>query len=209
VVQAAGFSPTDLFSMGNTFTAPSPTSASGHYHSVQDQVVARSTINPSPPVLPGTPPNNHRTIFEVPPGSTTAQIQSAINNAVASGTPRPVVHIQPGVNTITATLVVPANSDIQIIGDGGYSQLNWGGTTSGPVMPLQGPSKAILRDFPINGSSNSADGIEVDNADQVGSSIFMEQANLSYSLTNLLVDGLDYTNLNYTISITIMIPPLE
>src|SRR5207245_7041615 len=125
-VTAAGFSPTDLFSMGNTFTVSSPTYGSGHYHSVQDQVVARSTINPSPPPLPGTPPNNHRQIFEVTPGSTAAQIQQVINNAAASGTTRPVVHIQPGSYSINTTLVVPAGSDMKIIGDGSYARHAWG-----------------------------------------------------------------------------------
>jgi len=179
--------------MGNTFTVSSPTSANGHYHSVQDQVVARSTINPSAPTLPGTPPNNHRQIFEVTPGSTAAQIQQVINNAAASGTVKPVVHIQPGSYSINATLVVPANSDMQIIGDGYYSRFTWTGSTTGPVMRLQGPSKATLRDFSVSGS-NSADGIEVDNGDQPGSRVFMEQSTLSWSDTNLFVDGLDYTN---------------
>src|SRR5437899_12502821 len=120
--------------MGNTFTASSPTYGSGHYHSVQDKVVARSTVNPTMPTLPGTPPNNHRQIFEVTPGSTAAQIQQLINQAAASGTTRPVVHIQPGSYSINTTLVVPANSDLQIIGDGNYSQLNWSlGSTAAPV----------------------------------------------------------------------------
>ena len=180
--------------MGNTFTVSSPTYGNGHYHSVQDQVVARSTVNPSPPTLPGTPPNNHRQIFEVTPGSTAAQIQQMINNAAASGTPSPSCIIQPGSYSINATLVVPAGSDMQIIGDGYYSRLTWSGSTAGPVMRLQGPSKATLRDFSVSGNGNSADGIEVDNADQAGSRVFMEQAILSCSHTNLFVDGLDYTN---------------
>jgi hypothetical protein len=187
----------DLFSIGNTFTVSSPEgpNSAGHYHSVQDQVVARSTVNPTMPTLPGTPPNNNRQIFEVTPGSTAAQIQQAINAAAASGTTRPVVHIQPGSYSINTTLAVPANSDLQIIGDGNYSVLGWSGTGSGPVLRLQGPSKAILRDFLVNGNGHSADGIEVDNADQSGSRVFMEQVNLGSSYTNLFVDGLDYTNL--------------
>jgi hypothetical protein len=186
----------DLFSMGNTFTVSSPTTVvgGGHNHSIQDQIVARSTVNPSPPLLPGTPTNYHRQIFEVTPGSTAAQIQQVINQAAASGTTRPVVHIQPGAYSINTTLVVPAGSDMQIIGDGGYSQLNWSGSTAGPVLRLQGPSKAILRDFSVNGNNSSADGIEVDNADQSGSRVFMEQSTIRHSNTNLFVDGLDYTN---------------
>jgi hypothetical protein len=89
---------------------------------------------------------------------------------------------------------VPANSDMQIIGDGSYSQLVWSGAGTGPVLRLQGPSKATLRDFSVNGNNYTADGIEVANADQPGSRVFMEQANPSMSRTSLFVDSLDYTN---------------
>jgi hypothetical protein len=80
-----------------SFVSSPESAANGRrYHSINDQVAARSTVNPAMPTLPGTPPNNHRQIFEVAPGSTAAQIQQVINNAAASGTTRPVVHIQPG-----------------------------------------------------------------------------------------------------------------
>jgi Pectate lyase superfamily protein len=195
----------DLFSMGNTFTVSSPETAAGHYHSINDQIVNRSAVNPTMPTLPGTPPNNNRQIFEASPaGSGTActaaspcAVQQAINNAAnaeQSGTIRPVVHIQPGSYSISATITVPAtvNSGIQIIGDGGYSILSAAGAN--PVMRLQGPSKAILRDFAVTANGLAVDGIEVDNADQPGSHIFMDQALLGSSHTNLSVDGLDYTN---------------
>jgi hypothetical protein len=193
-VVAIGTCFSDSFSMGNTFTVSSPVPIGARNHSIQDQVVARSTINSTMPTLPGTPPNNHRQIFEVTSGATATQIQQVINTAAASGTTRPVVHIQPGSYSINTTLVVPAGSDMQIIGEGGYSQLNWSpGSTAGPVIRLLGPSRAILRDFSVSGG-NSVDGIEVDNADQPGSRVFMEQSNLGASNTNLFVDGLDYTN---------------
>jgi hypothetical protein len=210
VVLAQGFtgSFTDLFSMGNTFTVTSPEKdASGHYHTINDQVVARSTVNPTMPTLPGTPPNNNRQIFEASPtGSGTActasapcSVQQAITNAAhaeQTGAIRPVAHIAAGTYGITATITVPAtvNSGIQIIGDGGYSLLQWTISSAGPVMRLLGPSKVILRDFAVNGEENHANGIELDNADQAGSSVFMEQANLSSSYTNLFIDALDYAN---------------
>lgn len=194
VVKVANWNPSDLFSMGNTFTVPSPTYANGHYHSIGDQVVARSTINPSLPALPEAPPNHNRQIFEVAPGSTAAQIQQAINAAAATGTEKPVVHLQPGTYSINTTLVVPARSDVQIVGDGYYSRFIWNGSVTGAVIQLTGPSTATLRDFSVSGNNYRGDGIEVQNADQPGSSIFMEQANLFWDDTKLLVDGLDYTN---------------
>jgi hypothetical protein len=210
----------DLFSMGNTFTIgsgscslspASPAYSSGHCHEINDQAVARSTINPTVPTLPGTPPNNNRQIFEASPtGSGTActtaspcSVQQAITNAAnaeQSGAIHPVAHIAAGAYNIISTITVPAtvNSGIQIIGDGNYSQLTWTGIVGGgPVMRLLGPSKVILRDFYVEGynsAGNSIAGLEIDNADQPGSRVFMEQAALANSQPNLFVDGLDYTN---------------
>jgi hypothetical protein len=215
----------DIFSLGNTFTTgtgtctispsgvgpASPVWGGPHCHEINDQVVARSTINPTVPTLPGTPPNNNRQIFEASPtGSGTActaaspcSVQQAITNAAnaeQSGAIHPVAHIAAAAYNINSTITVPAtvNSGIQIIGEGNYSQLTWTGAVGGgPVMRLLGPSKAILRDFRVagyNSAGNSIAGIEIDNADQAGSRIFMEQAALADSQPNLFVDGLDYTN---------------
>jgi hypothetical protein len=183
---------TTLFSMGNTFTATSPVSATGHLHSINDQIVSRGMVNPSPPPLPGTPPNNGRQIFEVTAGSSASQIQSAINSAASAGS-RAVVHIQPGNYSINATLTLPANSDIQIIGDGYNSHLSWSGGAGGPVLRLNGPSKVVLREFSI-WANNNAEGIEINAADETGGRIWMEQANLGSSQTNLFVDALDRTS---------------
>ena len=208
----------DLFSMGNTFTLgsgsctlTSPAYSSGHCHEITDQLVAGSTINPTMPTLPGTPPNLNRRIFDASPtGSGTActtaspcSVQHAITNAAnaeQSGAIHPVAHIAAGSYNITARIIIPAtvNSGIQIIGDGSYSQLAWTGAVGGgPVIRLLGPSKAILRDFLVEGynsGGNSAAAIEVDDADQPGSRVFMEQVLLTRSQPNLLVGGLDATN---------------
>ena len=194
VVVAAGFSRTDLFSLGNTFTVYSPIYSSGRLHSINDKVVDRSRINIAMPTLPGTSPKDNLTIFEVAPGSTAAKIQKVINQAASSRSDRSVVHLPRGSYLVDRTLEVPANTDIQIVGDGYYSRLAWVGKTTGPVLRLEGPSKATLREFSVNGNGHSADGIEVDDADQPGSRIFMESTFLSYSYTNLFVEALDNTN---------------
>jgi len=202
----------DLFSIGNIFTiTPSETfNASGvgfHGHSIDDQVVPRAAINPRPPILPGTPPNLGRTVFETSPtGSGTActtvapcSVQQGVTNAAnaeqTGSSVHPVVHIPVGSYSLTSTITVPAtvNSGIQIIGDGYYSALNWAnGASSGPVIKLIGPNKCILRDFLVNGI-NIANGIEATNVDQVGSRVFILEPLLSSSQTNLFVDALDYT----------------
>ncbi len=197
-VVSSGFAIGSLFSMGNTFTtgtlsatcagsSPVTILASGLCHSINDQVVSRSTVNPAQPTLPSTPPNNSRTIFEVVAGSSAATIQTAINNAVAAGT-RSVVHLQAGAYSIGTTLTTPANATIQIIGD----QVTLLTCSASPCLKLNGPSKVTLRDFRMIAGAN--DGIEINAADQVGARVFMQfplVANTSGA--GIFVDALDYT----------------
>ena len=191
-----GFVESDITSIGNTFTVANPLSNNGRAISIDDQVVARSSMNPIPPTLPGTPPNLNREVFEVSPGATAAAIQLAINNAAAKNGNRAVVHIPYGVYSIPQTLEVPA-SDVQIVGDGfgdiRGTILRWTGSTAGPVIQVDGPSQATFRDFEVDGSG-TADGIVVDDVDQTNSRVYMDQAQLSAGRqTNLLIDGLDNT----------------
>src|SRR5262249_30017106 len=150
-------------SMGNTFTIgsgsctlTSPVFARRKCHEISDQVVPYDSIKPIQPVLPGTPPNNNRMVIEVAPGSTAAQIQAAIDSAVSSGSTRPVVHLQAGQYNISQTINVPAGSDLQLIGDGNNTALNWLGPAGGVLLDLQGPSKATLRDLNANGGYYTA-----------------------------------------------------
>jgi hypothetical protein len=196
--------------------------------SLDDVVVSRSTVLPtcvSPtwtclPTLPVTPPNNHRTIFETTPSAsgsapcnpTPCSLQTAITAAAAaeaSGTVHPVVHVAPGTYNVTSTITVPAtvNSGIQIIGDGYTSHLSASGGLSGPVLQLQGSggnvSKVILKGFYVSGGG-VVDGIEVDNADQPGSIVYMEQPFAEQSNINILVDSLDYTQVEIHNLLTIL-----
>jgi chitodextrinase len=198
VVQSSYDAP-DMVAVSNTFTVGNPMTVVGgsgtpRFINVDSQTVSRNSLNITAPTLPGVLPNNHRTVFEVPAGANASIIQSAINQAAALNGQRPVVHLPVGNYALTQTLVVPANTDVQIIGDGGLTQLQWGGPTgTNPVIRLAGPSRAILRDFLIATEGNSA-GIQVDNADQSGARIFMEQTNLTRGQNaSLLVDQLDNT----------------
>ncbi len=188
----------DLFAMGNTFTVAAPyESAVARLHSIDDVTVARSSLNPSPPTLPGTPPNNSRTIFEVTPtcgGSCATTIQTAINNAVAAGS-KSVVHLQAGTYFISSMISTPANADIQIIGDGGITFLQWNGGVGGPMFRLNGPSKVIVRDIRSNAPAGQADLIEINTADQAGSRIFMEGGGAGGGTSNagIFYDTLDRT----------------
>jgi hypothetical protein len=187
----------DMVAVSNTFTVSNPMTVTGgsgspRFINVDNQTVARSSLTITAPTLPGVLPDNNRTVFEVAAGASGSAIQAAINQAAALSSQRPVVHLAQGTYTILSTLTVPANADVQIIGDGGVTVLEWGGAQgTNPVMRLAGPSRAILRDFMIQTYGKSA-GIQVDNADQVGARIYMEQATLTRGLTaGLLVDQLD------------------
>src|SRR5262245_59897153 len=64
-------------------------------------------------------------------------------------------------------------------------------------MRLQGPSRAILRDFMVRGGQSNAIGIVIENADQPNSRVYIQQpyANVSQQ-SSLLVDGVDYTRVD-------------
>ena len=195
VVDAYGpnYKQAEFFSMGNTFTATNALSSNGRLHTYLDKVVDRATINPTAPTLPDTPAFQNRHIYEITAGSSASTIQGVIDTAYASSYDNPIIHLQAGSYSISTTLSVPANRDLQIIGDGFNTNLNWSGAGQGPVLQLNGPSHVVLRDFYINGNNNAANAIVVNNADQEGGSVFVEQALWNNSTTNLKVDGLDYT----------------
>jgi hypothetical protein len=186
----------DVESVGNTFAAGDTIDVGGgELIEIGDQVVPYASVNPPKPALPGTLPNLNRQVFEVPTGSSASAIQSVINLAFGQNGNRPVVHIPYGTYSINQTLVVPP-SDIQIAGDGygvgsGGTVLDWTGSGTGPVLEIDGPSKATLRDIGITGT---ADGILADNIDQKDSRVYMDQAQLGcfgYTQSSLLVNGLD------------------
>jgi hypothetical protein len=144
-------------SFNNTYTISSPVSVTGSGSNLteyNDSIVSRSNINPTAPSY-STPPNTTRTIYEVTARSSAATIQAAINNAVAQQGNRPVVHLQAGYYNIASTISIPANLDVQIIGDGGQTGLTWTGSAgTGPMFEFHSPGKGSIQDVALNGSSN-------------------------------------------------------
>jgi Pectate lyase superfamily protein len=145
-------------SFNNTFTVSSPVSVTGSGSNLteyNDSIVSRSNINPTVPSY-STPPNTSRTIYEVAARSSAATIQAAINNAVAQQGNRPVVHLQAGYYNIASTISIPANLDVQIIGDGAHTDLIWTGTSgTGPMFEFHSPSKASIQDVKLDGNGNT------------------------------------------------------
>lgn len=200
----------NVMSLGNVFGVPAGFTgalvgqrSTGRLRSFDPAPVGRSTINPSPLTLPGTPPNFHRAIFEASASgspsancsvATPCTIQHAIDIANASVDANPVVHIQPGSYSIATTLTVPANRHMQIVGDGVASGLSWSGGASGTVLQLTGPSKAVVRELALYGNNRRATCLLVTNADQPGSRVFVEQPFMYDSGTQFLSNGLHNTN---------------
>ena len=83
----------------------------------------------------------NRQVYEIPRGAGASEIQHAINSAGRLCGKRPVVHLPAADYQINKTLVCPANCDIQIDGDGGFSTLRWSGQRSGPALILFWPLK--------------------------------------------------------------------
>jgi hypothetical protein len=145
-------------------------------------------------LAPQTPTNLQRTIIEVPVGAPGSAIQAAIRAAAQRQGQRPVVHVPAGNYRIEQTVEIPAGSDVQLVGDGARSRLEWAGQGRGPVLRLKGPARATLRDLEISGARR-ADGLVIENSDQHGARIFMEQANITRAQqVGLLVHGLKYAN---------------
>src|SRR5262249_29098948 len=157
---------TDLTAIGNTFTVPNPMFTSGRLVDIDNSIVSASTINPSEPTLPPTEPNLNRPVVEVAVGSSDLQIQQAINFAVAQyNGQRPVVHIPAGTYNLANTVTIPANSDVQLVGDGMFATvLVYTGSGSGPTVQIEGPSHATLRDIGLNGSQR-VDALDATNID--------------------------------------------
>ena len=104
------------------------------------------------------------------------------------------MHLPKGSYSIGTTLSVPANADLQIVGDGTNSQLNWSGVAGGTILRMNGPSRAILRDFIRANGGNAANGIAIENADQPGARVYLEGFVTEPPMqTTLLADGLTST----------------
>jgi hypothetical protein len=171
----------NLVSVGNTFTVPDPLVSLERFLTIDDRVVDRAGIEWDMPELPGFLPNRHRVVFEVPAGANATTIQQAVDAAAAQAGMRPVVHLPPGQYHLDRTLVIPAGSDLQLVGDGRIytTMLDGQVPKGGELLRLEGPSQASLRDFAIWGGSDAGAAIAINQCDQAGARIFGEQVSIS------------------------------
>ncbi len=192
-----GAANSDYIAIGNTFTVTNPVAIDGNKIEYDNKVVARSSLSRlAGQTLPGVEPNLNRKIFEVPPGASAAVIQAVINKAAKVSGTRPVVHFPSGDYKISATLSIPANSDVQMVGDGNGNQnssiLTWTGATPSPIILITGPAKATLRDITFRGNTVTTN-ILITNADQKGSRIFLQESRQAGGQVGMLTNQLDHT----------------
>jgi hypothetical protein len=185
-------------SVGNTFTSTNAVRANpgGIF---LDDVVTLEKLPVTLPKMPGTLPNLKRTVIDLAGPTNSAGLQAAINKAATFSGQRPVVHLPPGIYGINQTVTIPAGCDLQLVGDGARTELRWAGSNSGPVLRLAGPARATLRDFIIFGTFNSflADGIEIDNCDQPGARIHLDQVDVRQAASvGFLAEGLVNANID-------------
>jgi hypothetical protein len=162
----------DVVSLGNTFSVATPFDVNGRHVAIDDRVVARTEIDRAQPRLPTVLRNRHRKIHEVARGANAVTIQAIVNEAAKETGSRPVVHVPFGEYTIDRGIVVPP-SDMQIVGDGSLTVLRWSGNGRGPVIAVDGPSTATLRDFRVD-ANQTADGMIVTNVDQKGARVYLQ-----------------------------------
>jgi hypothetical protein len=154
----------------------------GRFRRIAEKTVDAKLIPDVLPKLPPTPPQSKRRIFEVNAGASSSQIQQAIHEASKLAGRQPVVHLPMGNYKLNQTLVIPAGCDIQLVGDGAgetATRLNWAGAEDGVLLRLDGPSRAILRDFYIHAPNTRA--LLIEDADQPGGRIFADQLNINGS----------------------------
>lgn len=149
-----------MISVGNTYSISNKYSCSGGTPQCWQLSDTVGTVRGSAYNWP-TPANLGRTIFDIAPGSNAATIQSAINSAVAHKGKHPVVHFPAGSYPVRTTLSIPANLDVQLIGDGYNSIINFSGT--GSVFKCSSPCKMSAQDFALKG--NMADGFLIGTED--------------------------------------------
>lgn len=171
----------DVASIGNQYTVSSPikvVDGSDRVYSLDDTVVSRSAIDGTVPLMQSAPMRTNRKVYEVPAGAGDTVIQAIIYTAAQSGLPNPIVHFPPGTYKISKTLVIPALSQIQLVGDALTTTLQWTGPNYGILFQLDGPSYATIRDMHILANQPSARAFVLNNANQANGRVLVMGSSL-------------------------------
>ena len=203
VVQVAP--PTDganCISIGNRFFGASGVTVKGTLTELDNQVSAYAKAGEkerAAPVLSPAAPLAQRRVFALTPKANAITLQQAIDEAAQLNGQKPVVYLPAGRYAIEKTVTIPANTDLQLIGDGCESVLTWEGENGGTMLKVAGPTRATLGDFQIVGIWNRkgatlGKGIVAENVDQAGGQILFDQVTACGCVNQgMLFDGLTRT----------------
>lgn len=190
--------------VGNRYTREDAVEERGQFRRIAEQVVPAEAIPADVPAPLPVPPRRERTVVEVSPGADAGAIQFVIDTLAKTSKlvgERPVLHLPMGSYRIDKTLVIPAGSDLQLVGDGGgeiATRLEWTGEPGGALLKIEGPSRATVRDLAI--FAPKAQGLLLTGVDQEGGRVFADQLNVSgpneqsATASALSVRGLDKTD---------------
>ncbi len=132
---ASTFNWSEILGLGNSYTTDDAYQGPNlRVRSIGDQLdVAPFDVTPPPLPVPQDP-LSIRPIYTVTDGDNLQDVIDAAEAEVASA----LVHVPSGVYEIAGTVEVPAASDLVITGDGPASELQWTGTTTGPMIEIDG-----------------------------------------------------------------------
>lgn len=192
----------DVLSIENSYTEDRPINlpqnSRKNLHGLEDKkFISARTKEPAVKSLQPFIPFVKRTVFEIPLNAGSKEIQAIINRATALKGQRAVVHFPQGDFYIDNSISIPAESDIQLIGDGVQASLIRTRSDKGPAFSyfiINGPSYITIRDLQVgqDGTTDNTNAFLFTGIDQPRSRVFMDQIN-SNSSNTLYIDKLDYT----------------
>jgi len=181
-------------SINNKFTSRKQIvhSNANNVTSINDSTINELEIPIVLPTMKSTPlPLSNTVLIDIPIGVNETIIQKMLDSTLKKTKKEIVIHFGAGNYYLANSIVLPANRKIYLIGDGFESRLIWASKKSDAILTLNGPSQVEIKELELNGKS-IASGIEVQNCDQVGANIFMDQAHAKGSeRAGILVDSLD------------------
>jgi hypothetical protein len=193
-------SPLHFISVGNTYAVTQPFGGYiGSYTSVDE--ASGTVITTLPWAIPTEvyiPPLSNRQVFDVTPGSSSVEVQAAINSAVAVGG---IVHLPAGNYNVLQTLEIPANANVAILGDGAISDLVANSSLQGPVISSYAKTLQ-MDDFRFSSYSTSPTDalIELHVPDVPSTNIFCDECTIDDQLTEAFAwDGLDDANMEFRV----------
>jgi hypothetical protein len=149
-----------------------------------------------------TPQRVNRQVFEVPESAPSSEIQALIDRAASLKGQRPIVHFGVGTHYLDRTLQIPSGTDMQLIGDGMlYSSMllrkDQHVLAGSPLISVKGPSAVTLINLQIGSEADKGQmaGIVFENIDQPRSEAHIDQVSSSQADTSLVVNGMDYINI--------------